>query len=98
MGVVALGWSSGRFAEDGHETGRVETELHPRLVQDHNSVSWMCRCLSLRRRVKLGIPRPAGGRGVNVLEGIGSNPHAGNLEWAYCCGRRLVIDLTDPVE
>ena len=59
MSLVALGWRPNRSAEDEDEIGWVEAELHPHLVRD--SVSCVCYCLSLRRRMKLGVPRPAGG-------------------------------------
>lgn len=59
MGVGALGWSPGRSVEDGNEIGRVETESYPCIV--HFLESLTCRYLAFRRKVKPGIPNPAGG-------------------------------------
>ena len=57
----------------------------------------MYRCLLLRGKVKLG-PRPAGGQGVNDLQVVRLKHQERDLVWPQHCGRRVVVDLTKPVE
>ena len=96
MDVGALGWNPCRSAEDGNEIERVETELYPCIF--HCSEALTCRCVSLRRRVELGVPNPAGGRRVTDLQGVGTSDRGRKLKWPHYCGYRVVIHLTKPVE
>ena len=91
---MALGWSPSRTAEDGDESVRVETELHANLI--HNPLWRMCCCLSLRRIVILG-PKTVGDR-VKDLQGVCPRNQERKLDWPQCYCRRVVIDLTKPME